>query len=125
MSGIKRFLRVRHFMRCFRYWISDSTVIKNKSAFVPRTLLLVRIEAIGDYFTFRNFLQVLRASDQFRGYRITLCGNILWKDIAETFDSRFVDDFIWIDRRKLAHNAGYRKQTFAAINHRGFEMAIQ
>ncbi len=45
------------------------------------SLLIVRLDAIGDYILFRNFLKVIRNSEKFNNYTITLCGNTLWKDI--------------------------------------------
>ena len=59
-------------------------------------LLIIKTDAIGDYILFRNFLEETRQSDEFAGYRITLLGNQLWKQLAVAYDSAFVDDFIFI-----------------------------
>ncbi|MDJ1482168.1 glycosyltransferase family 9 protein [Cytophagaceae bacterium YF14B1] len=67
----------------------------------PKRLLVVRLDAIGDYILFRNFLQVLKNSKKFKGYSITLLGNSVWKDIAENFDNEYVDKFIWVDKNEL------------------------
>lgn len=66
-----------------------------------KTLLILRLDSIGDYILFRNFLSVIRSSAQYRDFHITLCGNSAWKSIAEEFDDKFVDDFIWIDATGL------------------------
>ncbi|MDW8465862.1 MAG: hypothetical protein RML35_06685 [Chloroherpetonaceae bacterium] len=70
---------------------------KNKS-FVPKTLLILRLDEIGDYVLFRNFLKEIRESERFKDYKITLCGNAAWKDLAEAFDKESVDEFIWISK---------------------------
>jgi len=87
-------------------------------------LLIVRVDAIGDYVLFRNFLQCLKNS-RFGAYKITLCGNIVWKDLCIFFDSEFIDDFIWIDRNRLYDDHAYRYSMLKQIRKKGFEIAIQ
>lgn len=91
---------------------------------VPCTLLIVKMDAIGDYVLFRNFLQEIRESRRFRYYRITLCGNILWKDLAETLDSSAVNEFIWIDKKKFYSDLSYKFSQLKKIYLRGFETAV-
>jgi ADP-heptose:LPS heptosyltransferase len=90
----------------------------------PRTLLLIRLDAIGDYILFRNYLEVIRNSKRFRDCKITLCGNIIWKDVAEAFDKRFVDEFIWVDRKLFCSNTGYRFNLLKQVRQSGFETVI-
>lgn len=69
-----------------------------KSFFVRKnTLLILRTDAIGDYILFRNFIKILKESERFKNYRITLLGNKIWKELAEEYDSKYIDKFIWID----------------------------
>ena len=95
-----------------------------KNKILPGTLLIIRLDAIGDYVLFRNFLEVVRNSEPFGKYNITLCGNIIWRDLAEEFDSDFVDTFIWIDRRKFSNNFFYRYKILKSIYIMGFETAV-
>ncbi len=99
--------------------ISKSTEI-NKN-----TLLLVRMDAIGDYVLFRNTIEALRKSGKYKDYKITLCGNIAWKELAEALDKEFIDEFIWINTKKLKRNIFYRYHILRSISQRGFETAIQ
>jgi ADP-heptose:LPS heptosyltransferase len=62
-----------------------------------RRILLVRLDAIGDYILFRNLIQSCRESMQFRGMKIDLLGNIRWKELSETLDSGCIDRFYWIN----------------------------
>lgn len=95
-----------------------------KSPVVPQKLLIVRLDVIGDYVLFHNFLELIRDSDQFRSYHITLCGNELWKDIAVEFDNRFVDEFIWLNKHQFLYDPAYRKNVLKNIASRGFEVAV-
>jgi ADP-heptose:LPS heptosyltransferase len=90
----------------------------------PRSLLLIRLDAIGDYILFRNYLEVIHNSKRFKDYKITLCGNIIWKDIAEVFDKKYVNDFIWIDRKLFYNNTSYRFNLLKQIKQKGFETVV-
>ncbi|RPI03912.1 MAG: lipopolysaccharide heptosyltransferase family protein [Calditrichaeota bacterium] len=91
----------------------------------PQTLLLVRIDLIGDYILFRNFLRYIRNSERYRNYTITLCGNIVYKNLAESLDQSNVDHFIWVDRDRFIKDKSYYLQMMEEIHSRGFETALQ
>ncbi len=122
---MKRYLRFRHFIKAIYYWLMDSAVIKTHKDTIPNTILIVRVEAIGDYLLFRNFLSVIKKNKKYKDYKITLCGNILYKDIAEHFDKNEVDYFIWVDRKLFVSERAYRKQILKTINDKKFDTVIQ
>ncbi|TWI99953.1 ADP-heptose:LPS heptosyltransferase [Mucilaginibacter frigoritolerans] len=66
-----------------------------------KRLLIIKTDAIGDYVLFRNYLEVVRQSDQFKDYEIDLLGNTLWKDIALTYDASFISNFYFCSPDKL------------------------
>lgn len=74
------------------------------------SLVIVRMDAIGDYILFRNFIEQIANSKKYKDFHITLVGNKLWKPIAELLDSEWVDRFIWVDSRKFQKDFPYRKQ---------------
>src|SRR5208337_3443635 len=45
-------------------------------------VLLVRLDAIGDYVLFRNFIESCRQSRRFRGLKLDLLGNVRWKCLS-------------------------------------------
>ncbi len=92
--------------------------IKNK------TLLLIRLDSIGDYVLFRNFLESVRESEKYRDYNITLCGNIIWKDLAETFDKDYVDHFVWLSRKRFYSDWKYKFYFLSNIYKTGYETVI-
>jgi ADP-heptose:LPS heptosyltransferase len=66
-----------------------------------KRLLIIKTGAIGDYILFRNYLEIVRNSEKFNDYTITLLGNELWQDLALHYDDAFVDDFIFINPESL------------------------
>ncbi len=87
-------------------------------------LLIVRTDAIGDYILFRNFLEEVRKSEKYRDYKITLCGNELWRNLFENFDKDFVDDVIWVSPIKFRKNPFYIYKIIRKIKKAGFDIAI-
>lgn len=59
-------------------------------------VLIVRLDAIGDYVIWRTCFRALRTSARFRNAHITLLGNRAWKPLFEAFDSDLADDAIWV-----------------------------
>ncbi|PBQ33852.1 hypothetical protein CNR22_19380 [Sphingobacteriaceae bacterium] len=88
-----------------------------------KSLLLLRLDSIGDYVIFRNFIDSLKSSSRYQNYEITLCGNIWWKELSEKLDSQTVSSFIWIDYMKMADPL-YRFKVLRKIHNRGFEILI-
>ncbi len=121
----RRLLRFRHFYNCIVCAFRDSFLLRNKVSVRTNTLLLVKVEAIGDYIFFRNFLQEVRLSNRFKNHQITLVGNEIWKDLALHLDAGWVDEFIWINKKRLATDQLYRKEILGSIHSKGFETAFQ
>lgn len=59
-------------------------------------VLIVRLDAIGDYVIWRTCFRALRTSPRFRNAHITLLGNRAWKSLFEAFDADLADDAIWV-----------------------------
>lgn len=113
------------FVELLRLHATDFLATRSRVGRNPGTLLVVKLDAIGDYILFRNFLEILKKHHLYRKYQVTLCGNLLWKDLAETLDSPYVDDFIWIDRKKFYQHLEYRSAILTDISRRGFEVVVQ
>ena len=78
---MKYFIKLRNLLNYFVYLIIDLFLPLGQNT-NSNTLLIIRLDAIGDYLLFRNFLSVIRASRKYKDYEITLCGNIVWKDLS-------------------------------------------
>ena len=66
-----------------------------------KKVLIVRLDAIGDYIFFRNSLRFIRNSVRYRDAHITVLGNPAWRSIAETFDKDCADEWIWLANKSL------------------------
>ncbi len=86
----------------------------------PNTLLILRLDVLGDYLLFRNYLRVLRESAQYRNYTITLCGNAAIRSVAEPFDGGVIDHFIWTDIYALSTRPAYRFRFVRHLRAQGF-----
>ncbi len=88
LSKIKRKIRHSTITIIENYLFSHKTKSKNEH------ITVLKLDAIGDYILFRNFIEELHETKS--GCKITLCGNALWKDLAENLDAAFIDNFIWV-----------------------------
>ncbi|MBI4429727.1 MAG: glycosyltransferase family 9 protein [Ignavibacteriales bacterium] len=120
----KAVLRLIHLSRLLRFYVFDTLVTLDRSVPIPRSLLVVRLEGIGDYILFRNFLKALKEHERFSHYTITLCGNESFRDFASSFDRDVIDDFIWIRPARFLSKTFYRFRTLRSIRKRGFEVAL-
>jgi ADP-heptose:LPS heptosyltransferase len=90
----------------------------------PKTILLIKLDAIGDYILARNFFRLIKEDDKYKNYKITLCGNIIWKDLAESLDKEVFENFLWLDKRKFKRNLLYKYRFLKDIYNSGFEIAV-
>ncbi len=98
--------------------------LKRKSEIVQKSILLIRLDAIGDYILFRNYIDILKKSEKYQNYSITLLGNIAWKSISEELDKKYIDNFIWMDRKQFERNPFYRYKKLKEITQQGYELVI-
>ncbi len=117
MNSIKLSIKI------FLSYIID-LILKPSKIIGPNSILLLRIDAIGDYVVFRNFIEVLSKSKKYTNYKITMVGNVAWKSLAEEFDSEFVEQFIWIDTVRFTREPFYRYQMLNKITSKGYSFVI-
>ncbi|WQZ67326.1 glycosyltransferase family 9 protein [Helicobacter pylori] len=60
-----------------------------------KTLCFIRLDIIGDYILYRNFLPLFKK--YFEDYETTFIGNTVIKDITTNCDSQYIDKFIFLD----------------------------
>lgn len=105
------------------YYIINILVEPSKKI-KPKSLLLIRLDAIGDYVLFRNFIEVLKKSEEYKNYNMTLLGNSAWKSISEELDSEYIDEFIWLDKNKFNKDFEYRYKKLKEITESGYEIVL-
>ncbi|QMW02392.1 glycosyltransferase family 9 protein [Spirosoma foliorum] len=84
------------------------------------TLLILRIDVLGDYLLFRPYLRAIRQSATYKDYAITLCANSAIRSVAEVFDHDLIDNFIWTDIYKLSTRPLYRFRFVQTLRRQGF-----
>ncbi|MCK5449777.1 glycosyltransferase family 9 protein [Candidatus Pacearchaeota archaeon] len=107
------------------YILLDYRINKKRVNKKNKKILLIFLGEIGDYILFRNFIEEIKKNLKYRNYSITLCGNLLWKNISEELDADNVDKFIWIDRKKFLINFPYRFNLLKKIHNEYFEIVLQ
>jgi len=85
-----------------------------------RKLLIIRIDAIGDFIIFSPMLKYYRKL--YPNYKITLLINEINKELAERFN--FVDEIITIDRKKTKNSIFYLANTLIKLNKKAFDIVI-
>jgi len=117
-------LKLRHIFSFILTKIMSFVISLARQKVNDKNILFVRLDSIGDYILLRNFFQFIRKDERYQKYKITLCGNIIWKELAEYFDKTVFDNFIWLDRQKFQENIFYRYYFLKKIYKLGFEVAI-
>jgi ADP-heptose:LPS heptosyltransferase len=107
------------------HFIDKLVINSTKYKVEKNTLLIIRLDAIGDYILFRNFLEELANDQTYKNYKRVLCGNSMWKSLFEEWDKETVNEVIWIDRKEFYQNPSYRYQKQKEIRQQGFEIAIE
>lgn len=123
------FSHIKVFIKFLLHNIIDFLVFlqcrtKNQIRHNVKQILLIRLDAIGDYILFRNFIEVLKRNSKYSDYKITLLGNIVWKELAENLDKNYIDNFIWIDIKKFSRNLFYRYKKMIEITSNNYELLI-
>lgn len=94
---------------------------KNNSS---NKILIIRLDDIGDYILFRNFLGYYKNAERWKNYSFTLLGNIVWKELFEKFDKNKVDSVIWIEKKQYLTNESYREKIWRELNEEEFAVVI-
>ena len=87
-------------------------------------LLIIRVDEIGDYMLWRNFLNEMVASPKYRDHEIHFCGNRSWKSLFEQFDASSVNKHFWIDKIRFKKEIGYRYRFLRMIYRQGYTTVI-
>lgn len=87
-------------------------------------LLVVRVDEIGDYMLWRNFLNEIVSSPKYRDHEIHFCGNRSWKSLFEQFDASSVNKHFWIDKTRFKKDLRYRYRFLRMIYRQGYTTAI-
>lgn len=110
-------------MRLFKEWAALLEQLPQHEI-TEKKLAIVRLDDIGDYLLWRNFIEVYKQSERYANYSITLIGNVVWKSIFEAFDSHAADETIWVNKQQYLTDEDYRTNLWRQIREQKFETII-
>ena len=116
-------LKLKALIKFMIYYIIN-LLIKPSKEIMPKSLLIIRLDAIGDYVMFRNFIEELKKSEKYKEYKVTLLGNSAWKSLSKELDSKCVDEFIWLDRDRFIQDFKYRYTKLKEVVSKGYEVIL-
>jgi ADP-heptose:LPS heptosyltransferase len=89
-----------------------------------KTLLLIRLDDIGDYLLFRNQLRMYKNSSRWTDHKVTLLGNDSWKELFTLLDEDAVDETMWVNKNRYLEHAEYREGIWRRLREKGFQTVI-
>lgn len=89
-------------------WLKEWNIVPLQPEVSNGRIAIVRLDDIGDYLLFRPYLVLLKKSETFKNYHITLIGNGAWRSIFEALDQDLVDEVFWINKSEWFTSSEYR-----------------
>jgi len=90
----------------------------------PDSLCIIKLDKLGDYILFRNFVIYLFSKDSNKNKQITLILNEENKKFVEYLDGNLFTNIIWVNIYKYSSNPIYRYHKSKEIYKLGFETAV-
>ncbi len=88
-----------------------------------QSLLLMRLDAIGDFVVWQDAAKGFRKLYPKESFRITLLGNTVWKDLAMSLP--YFDEFLFLDQHRFEDDYRYRLHFLRLIRRSGFDLVVQ
>lgn len=95
----------------------------NKVSKKDKIILVYRIDLIGDYVISKDFLRLLRACPNFKGYKIVFLGNIALTDFIIDFDKEYIDEYITFTPSLFKYSK-YKNALIKIINKYNYEYVL-
>jgi len=129
MTSLKRFLTIPFkAMFALLQELIDASVCMftrkgNKHEPGRKQLLIIRIDAIGDFILFLDTFKEYKKLYPAEVWDITLIGNNIWADLA--INLPYADRCWFVDRKKFHGNLFYRYRILKKVRDEGFDSVIQ
>lgn len=82
-------------------------------------LLIIKLDEIGDFMLFRNYLKYFKQSPVYKDHKITLVGNAAWRPIFEEYDLSTTDETIWVSKKQFNRDLKYRLRLLMQVRKAG------
>lgn len=120
---LKLIKKIKEITKYFIYFLINK-LVKPSLNIESKSILLIRLDAIGDYVLFRNFIEILKTNTKYKDYSITLVGNEVWKSLSKELDNEYIDNFVWLNRSRFASDFEYRYKKLKEITSQGYEIIL-
>lgn len=107
-----------------RIFFSFVRYLQPRKIVAKPSLLVARMDGIGDYILFRPFFQALVQSKKYQGFDFYFLGNASYQEIFEKCDQLYFKKSFWIDPSKLNINPFYRYAKMKELNSIGFDSIV-
>lgn len=122
---VRHFPNLSAFICELRLFFVDAFISYPEKKAQDGGVLVIRLDAIGDYMLFRQCLRSLRCVPDFQGKKITLCGNASWQPLAETLDGDVFDEFLPVERIRLLKDTVYRHKLMKQLRRKNFSISLR
>lgn len=104
-------------LKCILFVLLESII---KYCFIKKTnrtnsVVIIKLDLLGDYILFRNFIECIKKSNKYQNHNIILIGNEGWKNLSEKFEKDFISDYIWVNKTRFNSFSLYRFQTLLKL----------
>lgn len=73
-----------------------------------KRLLIIRLDAIGDYILFRNFIKILATHRKYKEYKIDMLCHKSWYELSRELDKKYINNFFSFDKEKYISDNWYK-----------------
>ena len=120
---------MRLFIKTLFYIIFDNIIFFYSKIFLKKekkinSILFFRLDGIGDYIIFRNFVEALKSDNRYVNYYFELWTNKNNHDLVEYLDKEIYTKVIYIDVNRLTKSLKYRAELIIQASSVQFEMVI-
>jgi ADP-heptose:LPS heptosyltransferase len=100
-------------------------LFKQKKEYLnSNTILIFRIDALGDYILFRNYIPLIVNNNKYKKYNFEFLGNLALKSLFDAFDAKYFTNSIWIDKEKFYNDIIYHYKVILLLKRRKYYHVI-
>ncbi|MBI3143653.1 MAG: glycosyltransferase family 9 protein [Bacteroidetes bacterium] len=87
-------------------------------------ILVVKVDLLGDYVLMRNFLEIIKQSPKYQGYKLAFCCNQSITPLSRQLDAGVVDEWLPLKPKPFIRNLGYRWRFLSKFRSRKYVIAL-
>ena len=119
LDSLKKTLNL--LIKCVLYLADSFLLLTKHESKVPRSILIIRIDAIGDFILWLDSAQHFKTI--YPDKKIILLGNHSWTDLSKKLP--YWDEVWELDRPKFRRNPAYRFRLLRKVRKAGFDVVVQ